>query len=164
MAPISETARGCIDSLNHKLLIAKLHAYGFDEDSLKLTCIYLTFRKQRTKVNNSFSARRDIKSGVSQESILGPLLFNIFLNDLFLFLPETDIVNYADDNTPYTINKDTIKIIKKLESDTTNLNIWFQSNFLKSNDDKYKLLRTGQHYATIGTEVIRKITWNRVFR
>ena len=100
------------DSLNHKLLIAKLHTYGFDEDSLKLIYNYLTFRKQRTKVNNSFSAWQYIKSGVPQGSILGPLLFNIFIIDVFLFLPETEIVNYVDDNTPYTINEDTIKLTK----------------------------------------------------
>ena len=99
------------DSLNHKLLIAKLHVYGFDEDSLKLIYNYPTFRKQRTKVNNSFSACQNIKSGVPLGTILGTLLFNVFINDVFLFLPEAEIVNYVDDNTPYTINEDTIKLI-----------------------------------------------------
>ena len=145
------------DSLNHRLLIAKLHAYGFNENSLRLIYNYLTFRKQRTKVNNSFSTWKDIKSGVPQGSILGPLLFNIFINDVFLFLPETEIVNYADDNTPYTINKDATQVITKLESDSENLNDWFRLNFLKSNDDKYKLLLTGSENTTmkIGTETIQ---------
>ena len=71
------------DCLNHELLIAKLAAYGFDHESLAFIYSYLSDRKQRTKVNNSFSAYSDITTGVPQVSILGPLLFNIYLNFLF---------------------------------------------------------------------------------
>ena len=80
-----------------------------------------------SKLDNSFSTAVFTLQGYAP--ILGPLLRNIFINDVFLFLLETEIVNYADDNTPYTINKDTIKLIQKLESDTANLNTWFRSNF-----------------------------------
>ena len=92
------------DCLTHGLLIAKLAAYGFDHSALMLIHNYLTGRKQRTKVNNYFSTWMDVVSGIPQGSILGPLLFNIYLNDIFYIITEENLANYADDNTPYTID------------------------------------------------------------
>ena len=89
------------DCLNNGLLIAKLEAYGFDHKSLSY--IHISGRKQRTKVNNSFSSWTDIISGIPQGSILGPLLFNIYLNDIFYFVNENSLTNYADDNTLYML-------------------------------------------------------------
>ena len=73
------------DCLPHDLLIAKLHAYGFDTKSLKLMLSYLTNRKQRLKINNTYSSWSKILFGVSQGSSLGRLLFNIFICDLSFF-------------------------------------------------------------------------------
>ena len=74
------------DTMNHNLLIAKLGAYGIQKDALSFMKSYLTKRRQRFRVNSSFNAWERIISEVSQCSILGPLIFNIFLNDLFLFV------------------------------------------------------------------------------
>ena len=107
-----------INCLNHELLIAKLEAYGFDIPSLRYIYSYLSNRKQRTKVNNSFSEWCNILFGVTQGSILGPLLFNIFINDIFFFLPKSDIASYADDTTPYSIDTNIDSLMYVLEVDT----------------------------------------------
>ena len=145
------------DCLNHKLLIAKLEAYGFDYSSLALVYSYLSERKQRTKINNSFSRWVDITTGIPQGAILGPLLFNIYLNDIFFSAKEDNLTNYADDNTPYAINSTTDAIIGCLVEDTTKLLKWFDDNYFKMNADKCHLLITNHEddvSATIGGEII----------
>ena len=87
------------DCLRHDLSIAKLEAYGLGNGSLKLD--YLTFRKQRTKVGSAYSKRSKIRRGIPQGSISGLILFNIFINDIFMIIEQSAICNFADDNTLY---------------------------------------------------------------
>ena len=128
------------DCLNHDLLIAKLHAYDFDYKSLKLIQDYLSYRFQRVKINSSYSSWKMLLQGVPQGSILGPVLFNIYLTDLFLFAVESNIANYADDNSPYACKANTDLVITQLQEDSNNLLRWFSHNYLKANPDKFHLI------------------------
>ena len=85
----------------------------------------MSARNQRTRVSNSYSTWFQILFGVPQGSILGLLLFNIFLTDLFFILNKIDIANYADDNTPYTSSNDVNGLIKSLEEALKELFKWF---------------------------------------
>ena len=87
------------DCVPHDLLLAKLSAYGFSNEALGYIMSYLTERKQATRLNNVYSTFQLILSGVPQGSILGPILFNIFLNDFIYFIETANVHNYADDNT-----------------------------------------------------------------
>ena len=73
------------DCLDHELLTAKLNAYGFSLPALRLINDYLSNRKQRTKIENTYSTWLDIIFGVPQGSVLGPQLFNVFLVDLLFY-------------------------------------------------------------------------------
>ena len=118
------------DCLSHELLIAKLAAYGFSRSALKLMYTYLFDRKQRTKMSIFYSSWQDILFGIPQCSILGPLLFNIFLCELFLIINNVDFAAYANDNTPYTTDDDKSaeKLIVRLEIEAKNLIKWFSDN------------------------------------
>ena len=131
------------DCVNHGLLIAKLSAYGLNVDALQLIRSYLSNRQQRVKINSSFSDWKEIKIGVPQGSVLGPLLFNVFVNDIFWFSHRTKICNYADDTTIFACHPDLDTIIKQLEEDSSVLVKWFSDNFLKLNDDQCHLMILG---------------------
>ena len=161
--------------LNHQLLIAKLDASGFDHNSLNIILSYLSRRKHRTKVNNHLSDWTDILSGIPQGSILGLLLFNIYINDIFYFILEDRVANYADDTTPYTIKDNyaddttpyTIKdnyaeLIDSLQLESNILLDWFKNNFFKLNADKCKLLVSNkQSVKLLGIKIANKHTFNK---
>ena len=87
------------DCLPHDILLCKLSSYGLTKNATKLIESYLSDRKQQIKIGNVVSSWVEIKKGVPQGSILGPLLFNFFINYIFYFIKNCDLYNYADDNT-----------------------------------------------------------------
>ena len=101
---------------------------------------YLSNRKQRTKIESTYSTWLDIIFGVPQGSILGPLLFNVFLADLFFAVNDIDIASYGDDNTSYMIANNIDDLIASLEQASSGFFEWFKNNILKSNADKCHLL------------------------
>ena len=104
---------------------------------------YLSNRKQRVKINDPYSSWGDILYGVPQGSILGPLLFNIFICDMFYFLEEHEIANYADDSTPFSAKRNHQLVIEELENSSSILFKWLKTNYMKVNTDKSHLLLSG---------------------
>ena len=147
------------DTINHELLLAKLYAYGFDKDALRLIQSYLTDRWQRTKVNQSFSCWTELLQGVPQGSVLGPLLFNIYINDLFFIIEQTDICNYADDNTINACDMSLENLLRRLEHDSHLAIEWFKHNYMKLNEDKCHLLISGFKHEIIWASIGGKKIW-----
>ena len=121
----------------HNLLIAKMHAYGFSIDSLKIFFSYLKGRKQNVKINNTYSVFQVLLSGVLQGSILGPILFNIFISDPLLWIENVELHNFADDNAISCTEKSLEELIKSLTSESEKAVQWFKENMMIVNPDKF---------------------------
>ena len=119
------------DCLPHSLLITKLHAYGVDWCACELLVDYLSHRLQRVKIWTARSSWAELSKGVPQGSILGPLLFNIFVNDLFLFVEKCTLYNYADDNSMSYSSSTLQGVLSSLLNDCKIAVEWFGNNGMK---------------------------------
>ena len=128
------------DCIPHDLLIAKLAAYGLDENSLVYIYSYLKRREKCVKINNTYSKFQLILSGVPQGSVLGPILFNLFINDPILFVKKASVYNYADDNTLVHSSKTMSDLIDVLEGEANISLEWLKNNDMIVNPEKFHAL------------------------
>ena len=129
------------DCLPHRLFLCKLHTYGVSKDACQLTRTYLMNRRQRVQVGCSRSDWMEMNKGVPQGSVLGPLLFNIFINDLVLYLNgKCSLFNYADDNTIGIVHTDLYELKDQLVNCTSMAIKWFDSSHMKSNASKFQAM------------------------
>ena len=104
-----------------------------------------TTSKINTSKVDTFSSYLEILRGVPQGSILGPILFNLFINDLMFFVPETEVCNFANDTTIYSCSPYFEEATLKLSNDTHLILNWFRINSMVANPGKFQLMFLGSN-------------------
>ena len=143
-------------TLNHSVLLDKLSAHGFSFSAIKFIQSYLSERFQRVNINSNFSEWCKILLRVLQRSILGPLLFNIFLNDIFYFIQGAYICNFADDNSLYLIEDNFKEVKTMLKKNFELLQGWFYENHMVLNPGKCHNLIINKDITNESIELVKK--------
>ena len=141
---ISMDLSKAFDTINHELLIAKLYAYGFSKDALKLINSYMSNRWQRTKIDKSFSSWSALLKRVPQGSVLGPIFFNIYLNNLLCFLHCAKNLNF---------------VMQHLEQQLNVALKWFEDNNMKMKAGKYHLFISGNKHEHMWAKIGDDQVW-----
>ena len=128
------------DIMSHPLLIAKLSAYGLSNEACTLLTNYLSGRKQRVRIGTTYAEWVNVERGVPQGSGLGPLLFDIFINDMFYTLHACKLYNYADDNSLCYANANINYVNTTLEMECKIMISWFKDNRMKANPNKFQYM------------------------
>ena len=131
------------DTVNHELLLRKLSYLGLSKNSVSWFRSYLSNRSAITVVENKRSSMMNIPIGVPQGSILGPLLFVLYMNDLPCCLKSCKVMLYADDTVLYYSSRMVCDLETKLNEDLENITVWFNNNFLTLNAEKSKFVLIG---------------------
>ena len=145
------------DTRNHELLITKLHPQGFSTEALEVMLCYLQDIWQRIKINTTFSSWVHLFQEVLQRSVLGPILFNIYINRIFFALKGTDICNFVDDTTLYVCNSNVKSVLEKLKQNSELAIAWFEMNYMKLNTNKCDLSIPGNKNKQIQAKLDRDI-------
>ena len=172
------------DSIDHKILIQKLEKYGFTGQIMDILKDYLRGRKQFVKQNEIISDEQQLTHGVPQGSILGPLLFSIYVNDIKDVVKHCKILNYADDTTIYYSSSHPSNIQIAINQDIRNLERWFSTNKMKLNEKKSEFMKVhptntknkyenihisvkgkyiqhSQHLKILGVNISENLKWDR---
>jgi len=147
--------KSAFDTVNHRLLIEKLFHYGVRGNSLKLIESYSSNRQVYVSINSTNSSKQDISIGLPQGSILGPLLFNIYINDISNLVPESNIVIYADDVAVLFNDSDMDGLNMKIQFFLYKLRNWCNFFRLSLNVDKTKMI-----YFNCERKIPRRVLFN----
>ncbi len=128
------------DNISHNTLLEKLNLLDFDNAALKLIQSYLTNRTQQVNINTTYSNITQTCAGVPQGSVLGPLLFILYINDIHLQVKHSKVLTYADDTTLITVDKNPLSLIHKVNTDLHNIHLYSKTNSLSINTTKTKYM------------------------
>lgn len=158
------------DCISHSILLKKLEHYKFSANSVKLIESYFINRTQFVHYNSNTSQKRVVRHGVPQGSVLGPILFLIYINDLANFRPDVGLVLFADDTTTYTSYHPSTDIESVVLDVQSSANEWFLANRLSLNTSKTQninfslrnietQLQTSESVKFLGVYLDSKLTW-----
>ena len=157
-AAVSIDLSKAFDVIPHGLLLSKLNAYGFNGTVLKFFHSYLSKRFQRVKIQNVHSGWSRIRKGIPQGSVLGPTLFNIFINDIFYSIDHATIYNYADDDIISCSANSYPELKLSLENSLNLMSNWFTLNGFQVNTDKFQVIVFGSDADAFNTLNVNGVT------
>ena len=146
---LSSDMSKAFDSLCPPLLIKKLEYYHFSDNALNLVRSYFSQRKNRVGLGSATSQWRDVVRGCPQGSTFGPLLWNVFQNDLTQATVEADISMYADDHQIFSSDHSIGRVEEKLLHDGSKITKWYEENLLQVNIKKYQSMVLGERNGTV---------------
>ena len=137
------------DSLPHDLIVKKFKEYGADERTTNIIEDYFSDRQQRVKIAGEYSSWNYISRGIAQGSILGPLIFNIFNNDLLFIVKRCKLFSYVDDTQFFFSHNNYREVESAINCDLELVDKWYDQNGLKRNNSKYQAILMGKSDATL---------------
>ena len=150
--------RKAFDTVDHVILLKKLQCYGVSDHNLKWCTNYLANRLQQTLANGTVSPSHKITCGVPQGSVIGPLFFILYVNDIQFAVTGADVQLYADDTVIYAAGESGSLAARKLQPALNQFSSWCQANKITLNASKTKLMRFGtRHKVKKAKEIVVKV-------